>query len=445
MAVELAKETSFELAFRRLVEERGAEPVWLRSLRESAFARFATDGFPTTDDEDWKYTNVGPIAKKAFVPSIEVIEGVRLTAPETASFYPESRNSQLAFVDGIVSAEWSSLTELPAGVEITGLSDALASELYGPVVREHLARSADYNENGFAALNTAMMTNGAFILIPRDTKVDVPIHVIFASTKRNAELAIFPRVLAVCERGSSATLIESYVGVDGASYLTNAITEITLGDNAQLQHIRVQREAQSGFHIGATAVKVGRGAHWNSTAINLGGAISRHGISVSLGEEGAECSVDGLYMVGSGQHADTHSLIDHLVPNCTSRQIYKGILDGKSRAVFNGKVFVHEGAKGTDATQTNRNLLLSNEARIDTKPQLEIFNEDVKCAHGATVGQLEEEELFYLLSRGLHPDIARNLLTYGFAEEIINKIGIESIKHELDGVVLNRLHAQLEA
>ena len=245
--------------------------------------------------------------------------------------------------------------------------------------------------------------------------------------------------------GSTATVIESYASVSEDVYFTNAVVEINLADGARLTHYKVQRESAAAFHVATTRVGLARNSSYDATTITLGAELSRHDINVTLDHEGAECWVDGLYIVGQGQHADTHSLIDHRQPHCTSHQLYKGILDGKSRAVFNGKVFVHPNAQQTDAKQTNRNLLLSNDARVDTKPQLEIFADDVKCAHGATVGQLEEEELFYLASRGLDADLARNLLTYGFAEEVIAKIKIESIKAQLDEAVLNRLHAQLEA
>jgi len=225
---------------------------------------------------------------------------------------------------------------------------------------------------------------------------------------------------------------------------TNTGVQIVVEDNANLTHYRVQKESPETFHYGVTEVSIGRGGVYNSTNINLGGALSRHDIDVKFKAEGGEAWVDGLYMLGGSQHADTHSIIDHVVPNCTSHQNYKGVLNDSARAVFNGKVFVRENAHGTDAQQSNKNLLLSNDARVDTKPQLEIFNDDVKCAHGATVGQLEEEELFYLLTRGLPENLARNLLTYGFAEEIINKIGIDSIKSDLDAAVLNRLNVKLE-
>jgi Fe-S cluster assembly protein SufD len=236
-------------------------------------------------------------------------------------------------------------------------------------------------------------------------------------------------------------LIETYSG--GASNFTNAAVQVVVEDNARLTHYRIQKESPEAFHYCVTEVSLGRDATYNSTNINLGGKLSRHDIELKFTAPGGEAWIDGLYMLNGSQHHDTHSIIDHQVPNCTSHQNYKGVLNDKSRAVFNGKVFVRGNAHGTDAQQQNKNLLLSNEARVDTKPQLEIFNDDVKCSHGATVGQLEEEELFYLLTRGLPETLARNLLTYGFAEEIINKIGVEKIKAELDDAVLHRLSTVL--
>jgi Fe-S cluster assembly protein SufD len=245
----------------------------------------------------------------------------------------------------------------------------------------------------------------------------------------------------IAEAGSKATVVETYAAPSRG--FTNTAVQIVVEDNANLTHYRVQKDSAEAFHYGVTEVSVGRGGVYNSTNINLGGALARHDIEVKFTAEGGEAWVDGLYMLSGSQHSDTHSVIDHIVPHCTSHQSYKGVMNDKSRAVFNGKVFVRENAFGTDAQQSNKNLLLSNDARVDTKPQLEIFNDDVKCTHGATVGQLEEEELFYLLTRGLPETLAKNLLTYGFAEEIINKIGIEGIKAELDATVLNRLEAEI--
>jgi len=330
-----------------------------------------------------------------------------------------------------------------------GFEEALGNEQFSEVVREYLGRVVEHQENGFTALNTAFVGNGAFVFIPKGVQVESPLHLLFLAQRHSSEpatrIAGFPRVLVVAEENSRATIIESYASLDGGGYFTNAVVEVVLKDGASLVHYRVQNENAGAFHVTTTGAELGRHSSFDTTNITLGAKLSRHNLNVTMDHEGAECWVDGLYLVGAEQHTDTHSVIDHKQPHCTSHQLYKGILDGKSRAVFNGKVFVRHGALGTDANQTNKNLLLSNEAHVDTKPQLEILADDVKCAHGAAIGQLDEDELFYLASRGIHNDLARNLLTYGFAEEVIAKIKIESIKAQLDEAVLHRLNARLEA
>ncbi len=450
MATETIKEQgASRTAFRSLQEKSGSNgnTSWVGRLRESAFDRFEQLGFPTVRDEEWKYTNVSPLDKMNFEPVFES-EPVETISAETqveAFLYAEARGSRLVFVNGVYQEKLSDTSATGDELVALDLADALQDERYAELVREHLGRGVDYNTNGFTALNTAFLSSGAFLLIPRGAQIEKPVQLLFLSDPRASQAAAsFPRVLIVAESESAATVIENYVSVAEGDYLTNAVVEVVLAEGARLEHYRVQQESAGAFHIATTAADLGRNSNFETTAITLGAALSRHTISVRLADEGAACRVDGLYIVGPGQHTDTHSLIDHLQPHCTSRQLYKGILDGKSRAVFNGKVFVREGAQQTDAQQTNRNLLLSKDARVDTKPQLEIFADDVKCAHGATVGQLEEEELFYLISRGLHPELAQNLLTYGFAEEVIEKIKIESIKAQLDEAVLNRLHAKLE-
>jgi len=373
--------TIYADAFNRFLAAAG-DSDRLKTLRSDAFALFTSIGFPAVKTEDWKYTNVAPIA----------------------------------------SAQWAvdtSERQTPADIEL------------------ELLERFNVGRNGFAALNSAF---GAFVTlrISKDTSVDQPIEFNFSADEGSAQ---FPHLLIIVEAGSKATIVETYASPSKS--FTNSAVQIVIEDNANLTHYRVQKESPETFHYGVTEITVGRGGRYNSTNINLGAALSRHDIELKFTAEAGEAFVDGLYMVNGSQHADTHSIIDHTVPNCTSHQNYKGVLNDKSRAVFNGKVFVREDAHGTDAQQSNKNLLLSNEARVDTKPQLEIFNDDVKCSHGATVGQLEEEELFYLLTRGLPENLARNLLTYGFAEEIINKIGIESIKSDLDAAVLNRLNVSL--
>jgi Fe-S cluster assembly protein SufD len=448
MSQAVKEENAYSAAFRALQEQESAPaPSWLQRLRQNAFARFEELGFPATRQEEWKYTNVAPIAKAKFEPTLERREASQtLDAARLQPFiYEEARQSQLVFVNGSYRPELSSIEALPESIIAMDIAGALRGGKHVEVLREQLARSADYNENAFTALNTAFLADGAFLLIPKGVEVESPIHLLFISEGRQAQHLSSPRLLIVGEEASSATIIESYVSVrEEDIYFTNVVVEIVLADGARLNHYKVQNESAGAFHVATTDANLARHSSLNSTTITLGAHLSRHDINVSLDAEGAECWVDGLYIVGTGQHTDTHSVIDHRQPHCTSHQLYKGILDGKSRAVFNGKVFVRPGAQQTDARQTNKNLLLSDEARVDTKPQLEIFADDVKCAHGATVGQLEEEELFYLMSRGMHRDLARNLLTYGFAEEVIDKIKIESIKVQLDKAVLNRLHANLE-
>jgi len=352
----------------------------LKIARERAYDAFADLGFPTPRLEDWKYTDVRPISGREW----------RI----------ESRGS--------------------------GSVDA------------HRLNQFDVERNGFTALNQAF-GEYRLVRVPKDTSPDEPIKIGFGGLSGGA---IFPHVIVVAEAGSKATIIETYESQSAG--FSNTAVQVFVEDNANVTHYRVQKDEAEHFNYGVTEITLGRGSRYDSTNINLGAALSRHDIELKFTAEGGEAAVDGLYMLNGSQHHDTHSIIDHTVPNCSSHQSYKGVLNDKSRGVFNGKVFVRENAHGTDAQQSNKNLLLSNDARVDTKPQLEIFNDDVKCAHGATVGQLEEEELFYLLTRGLPENLARNLLTYGFAEEIVNKIGIESIKSELDAAVLNRLAAVIE-
>ena len=450
MVSQIVKEkNSYEAAFNALLEsENGESASWVRRLRENAFARFEQSGFPTTGEEEWKYTNVAPIAKTQFEPAFKSQRGtLDVDAARLETFlYREAGKNQLVFVNGIYRPELSPFQDVSGDVVAFDLADALRGGRNAELVREHLARAADDDENAFTALNTAFLSSGALILVPKNTRVESPVHLLFLADGQDVKNISSPRVLVIAEQGSEATVIESYASLheETAVYLTNAVVEIVLEAGARLEHYKVQNESQQAFHVATTRAELGRSSSYNATTITLGAQLSRHDIGITLDQEGAECWIDGLYIVGTGQHADTHSLIDHRSPHCKSHQLYKGILDGKSRAVFNGKVFVRKGAQQTDAMQTNKNLLLSNEARVDTKPQLEIFADDVKCAHGATVGQLEEEQLFYLASRGMHTDIARNLLTYGFAEEVIDKIRIESIKAQLDEAVLNRLHASLE-
>jgi len=447
MVTEIAsRENSYQLAFRALQERQQDERVgWLQRLRANAMEQFAELGFPSVKDEEWKYTNVAPLAAIDFKPALlQTTSESEFETEQLAPFrYVETAQSELVFLNGMLRKDLSSLSAIPEAVVALGLSEAIADERYREIVWKHLAQQADYVADGFTALNTALVSHGAFVYLPKNAVMKAPLHLLFISD--GAQTASFPRVLVVAGENSSATLIESFGSANDSRYFTNAVVEIVLKDGARLEHYKVQRESIEAFHVATTAADLGPNSSYDATTINFGAKLSRHDIHVTMDNEGAECWVDGLYLVTGAQHTDTHSVIDHRKPHCTSHQLYKGILDGKSRAVFNGKIFVRHDAQKTDAMQTNKNLLLSNEARVDTKPQLEILADDVKCAHGAAVGQIDEEELFYLKARGIHPDLARNLLTYGFAEEVIGKIKIESIRAQLDEAVLNRLNARLEA
>lgn len=441
MVTELVKEeNNYQRAFRALRQSKPSV-AWVELVRESAMDRFELLGFPTVKDEEWKYTNLAPVAKESFQPAFDQ---TTFSKAEADGFsYPETRSTHIVLVNGVFRKDLSELSEL-GSVAATDLLDATADARHSKTVRSYLARNASYHDRGLTALNTAFLHSGVFIFVPRNVELQTPIQITFVADSSDSKSINFPRVLIVAEENSSAKVVENYRGSSDGSYLTNAVVEVVARDGARIEHIRLQRESLQATHVGATSVELGRGSSYNSTAINLGGKLARHDVTVVMDHEGAECWVDGLYVVGADQHSDTHSLIDHKEPYCNSHQLYKGILDGNGRAVFNGKVFVREGAQKTDAMQTNKNLLLSPQARVDTKPQLEIYADDVKCAHGAAVGQIDADELFYLQARGINPELGKSLLTYGFAEEVIAKIGIESIRKELDEAVMNQLHSRLE-
>ena len=441
MVTELAKpESNYQSAFRALKQSKPTV-AWVEIVRESAMDRFESLGFPTVANEEWKYTNLAGLAKDSFRPS--EAQSAITTADLSRFSFPETANSQIVLVNGLFRQDLSSTAELESIVAVD-LFSAIADARYNKIVRSYLARNANYHDKSMTALNTAFLQSGVFILIPKDTKLEAPVQISFVVDPSEPNIAVFPRVLVVAEENSSAKLIESFVALKDGTYFSNAVVEVVVKQGARVEHCRLQQESLQAFHIANTSVELGSASSYKSTAINLGSKLARHDISVVMDHEGAECWVDGLYVVGNDQHTDTHSVIDHKQPHCSSHQLYKGILDGNARAVFNGKVFVREGAQKTDALQTNKNLLLSPNARIDTKPQIEIYADDVKCAHGAAVGQLDQDQLFYLLARGINPELGKNLLTYGFAEEVIEKIGIESIRGELDKAVLKQIRAQLD-
>jgi Fe-S cluster assembly protein SufD len=434
-------------AYKLLAQAReGRDPVWLANLREKAGEAFESLDFPTTRDEEWKYTNVAQALKVPYRESLSPggpeSNGLnRLAARDVEPFtFAESRESQLVFVNGTFSRELSKLGAASKGCVAGNLAE-IPSE-HANVARDHLAAYADYRDASFTALNTASVGDGAFVYVPDGKAIETPIHLLFISTAEEP-VASHPRVLIVAGAGAVATIIESYVSLGEGVYFTNAVTEVVAKEGAVVTHYRLQEESRRAFHVATTQVYQERASNYASYAISLGAEIARHDLNVALTDENIETTIDGLYVVTGRQHTDSHTSIDHQKPHSVSNQLYKGILDGSARAVFNGKVFVREGALLTDARQLNKNLLLSSEAHVDTKPQLEIFADDVKCAHGATVGQLEDEELFYLAARGITPERARALLTYGFAEDVIGRIKLKSAREHLERVVLDKLHQSL--
>ncbi len=407
--------------------------AWFNQLRANAVDCASRLKVPTTRDEEWRFTDISPLAKLSFQP----LHGAStVKTADVERFYLDEAAVRLVFVDGAYMPQFSTSPNRARGfgLVVTDLSTAIST--HGVAIEPHLGRHAGFEHNLFTALNTAFLHDGALVVVPRETAAREPVHVLFISTQ--PEVASHPRCLLIAESGSSVTFVEDYITLHEGAYVTNAVTEIALGDNAEVNHIRVQRDSINAFHIANCAVSLAHASRYRSVSVALGARISRYDLNVLLGADGAECTIDGLALITERQLADTHSCIDHAEPNCTSRQLHKCIVDGAAHAVFNGKIIVRPGAQRTDSTQSSRNLLLSGKTRVDTKPQLEIFADDVKCAHGATVGQLASEELFYLKSRGLSEVMARNLLTYAFGAEIIDRISIASLKHRLERTVLER-------
>jgi Fe-S cluster assembly protein SufD len=415
----------------------GDGPGWLEPLRRSAAARFGQTGFPASRDEEWRFTPIAPIAQTSWRPA--PTEPEPLAPDSLAPFvfgHPEW--STLVFVNGCYSAALSSIVQLPPGVTVTSLAQALRAD--PPLLRAHLGRHATVEGSPFTALNAAAFRDGGVVHVPAGHELAAPVHLVFVTTATGAGTALHPRNLIVVERGARASVVESYVTLaHGAAYWTNPVTEVSAAAGSWLEHTRIQRESERAFHVGLTHVDQQRDSHYRSFTLAMGAALSRHNLHVRLNDENIETLMYGLYLTRGEQVADNHTAIYHDRPNCRSWEVYKGVLDDRSRAVFNGKVFVEPEAQKTDAKQTNRNLLRSDLAKVDTKPQLEIFADDVKCTHGATVGQLDEVGLFYARSRGIPAKAAERLLTYAFAAEVIDEVTLEPVRLELDRLVLERL------
>ena len=420
-------------AFSALESSRPAPPAWLHKIRHAAMDRFGDLGFPSTRIEDWRFTSVAPISRTPFELAGPAPAGI--TADQILHVpLADLGGPRLVFLNGRFSQELSSEGSLPPGVKAGSLASALSTG--NPLVEEHLARYARYEEQAFAALNTAFLADGAFIEIPKGVVVEQPIHVLFVTAGSARPSVSHPRTLVIAGRDSQASVVESYFSLSDHVYFTNAVTEVIAGENAVLEHYKLQHESLKACHVATLQIVQGRSSSVTSHSISVGGDLVRNDIHGLLADEGAECNLNGLYIVSGRHHVDNHTAIDHAKPHCASRELYKGILDGKSTGVFNGKIIVRKDAQKTDAKQTNKNLLLSADATINTKPQLEIWADDVKCTHGATVGQLGDELIFYLRSRGIGYEDARTLLTYAFASDVTARMKSEAIRGKLDELLL---------
>lgn len=422
--------------FERSLNGESRSPI--HAVRKAAIEHFASAGFPTTRDEEWRFTSVAPIARGSFASAHDGgRRGLGADAVARATFAGLEAN-RLVFVDGIYAEELSTARSAPPGGSIGSLAAALASGSAAALA--HLGAHAPYRESAFTALNTGFLRDGAFIHIPDGVVWAEPIFLLFFASAGREAVVAHPRNLVIAGRGSQCAIVERYLGAgDGASF-TNAVTEIVLGEGAVVEHDKVQHESMNAFHVGSAHVSLAARSSFISNSFAMGGAIVRNNVTAVMGGEGIECTLNGLSLSTGRQHIDNHTAIDHAMPRCNSHELYKSILDGTSRGVFNGKIFVRKDAQKTDAKQTNKTLLLSDGATIDTKPQLEIFADDVKCTHGATVGHLDAESVFYLRSRGIGADLARDILTYAFANDVTSRVKIEPVRAALDRMILERLH-----
>ena len=404
-------------------------PGWLKDIRSDAIARFESLGFPNMKQEAWRFTSVAPITEKTFELAPEVsVAGYRVEG---------HGDSRLVFVNGHFNEELSRVGSLPPGVRVYSMLRAPA--FVADVARANLAKHATYQDQPFAALNTAFIRDGAFVHVPPKVTLPEPIELVFLTVPGASPQLAQPRTLIIVEREARATIVERYAGLGEGVYWTNAVTEIVAGDGARVDFYRVQRESAKAYHVATTQTHQGRDSTVNLHTVAFGAALARHDIGAVMAGPGGTLILNGLYLLDGAQHADHHTTIDHAADHCESHEYFNGVLDGKSRGVFTGRIIVRPGAQKTDSKQTNNNLLLSSDAHADSQPQLEIYADDVKCTHGSTVGPLDPRALFYLESRGIGERDARRLLTYGFAAEILGRMEVAPLRAQLDAIVRGRL------
>jgi Fe-S cluster assembly protein SufD len=411
-------------------------PAWLRKLRRTAIESFAELGFPSTHDEEWKHTSVAPLVSVPFVPAhVKVSEEIRRQIERLP--LADLGCSRLTFFNGRYVPELSKLREVPQGLKAGSLASAFKN--HGPLLERHLARYAGARTHAFVALNTAFFEDGAFIAVPKGAVLQKPLHILQISYGGGRPTLAHPRNLILVGDTAQASIIETFFSLGADTTFTNAVTEIIAGEGALVDYSKLQQESDRAFHYARVQVQQERSSTVATHSIQLGGLLTREEVQTVLAGEGAESLLHGLYVITGRQQVDNHTTIDHAQPHCSSREVYKGVLEGESRGVFNGKIIVRPDAQKTDSKQSNKNLLLSEDAIINTKPQLEIFADDVKCTHGATIGQIDPEAVFYLRSRGIAENEAKRLLTYAFANDIMERIKFQPLRERL----AERLYARL--
>ena len=417
--------------FAELEKRSAGQPRWLRELRQDAFERFCQMGFPTTKNEDWRFTNVSAISQGSFRLSPDAHQPI--TRADLQPYHIPGAAGRLVFVNGRFAPELSDLSSLPAGVK----AGSLAAEIINnpKSIEPHLGRYINFGRDGFSALNTAFIEDGGYVFLPRRTIVEAPIHLLYISATDGTPGMAHPHTLIVAEDETQAGIVEDYVSFGNGAFFSNVVTELVAGENAVLSHYLIEREDQQAYNVSTLRLQQARSANVSSHSVLLGGALVRNNVHPVLAGEGGECLINGLFIGNGRQHMDNYMLVEHASPHCSSRQFYNGILDGSSHGVFHGRIIVHKDAQKTDAKQTNRNLLLSDNAQIDTKPQLEIYADDVKCTHGATIGQIEENALFYMRSRGIDEAGARRLLLFAFASESLQRMKSDTVREYLEGVI----------
>jgi len=409
--------------------------AWFVPVRKASMARFMELGFPSTAHEDWRYTNVASIAEKIFSqPKTANESGL---ASQINALRVSAEVPLLVSINGWISQRLSSAGKLPQGVRLGSLREAIEQE--NPVVRSHLGKHARHMEHPLTALNTALFEDGMFLEIGAGAIVERPVHIIHLVTPGSCPQMAHTRNLIVCGENSQCSVIETYMSEDTGEHFNNVVTELVARDAAVVDYYKITREGDETSHIGTLQLHQQRGSNVHAFFGTFGGGLVRHDINTVLDGEGCDCGLNGIYMVNGRQHVDNHLVVEHAKPHCDSREYFKGVLDGHGKGIFSGKIIVRPGAQKTDAKQTNASLLLSRDAQVESKPQLEIFADDVKCTHGATIGQMNEEAIFYLQSRGIDEHSARGLLVFAFANDVLERVRIEPLRHQLERIVVDRL------